>query len=328
MSKKILLVGCGQLGSRHLQAIAALREVNEIHVVDPNKGSLDLGKLRLKEISDINRKIKFSWLNELKNGSSNGDLCIIATQAKGRCPLVKEITRSLKYKNFLIEKIVTQSMDEYEDLMSFCKKNNLKVWVNCKTRAYAIHKYIKSRLDQKEPFFFSDCGGNHGLANNGIHAADLFVFYDETTQIKSNGCRIDSILHPSKRGRGIFDLSGILQGYSKKGSDLLISYQSNHESPDHITIVSPRGRFIVDHFQKVAYESSAASKWEWRRIPIKENYLVSHTTKTFARDILLKGKCDLPTLFECFPAHRFILSVLLPYFTRLLRTNNNYCPVT
>lgn len=99
---RILLVGCGQLGSRHLQAIASIEDIAEIHVVDPNPASIELGKTRLKEISDLNQKIKFHWFNELNKYSAQGDLCIVATQARGRCSLIKQITRELGYKTLLI----------------------------------------------------------------------------------------------------------------------------------------------------------------------------------------------------------------------------------
>lgn len=323
---KLLIVGCGELGSRHLQAVAALSEISEIHIVDPRDESLTLGRERLKEITDINKAIQFFWHRELDYKAIGGDLCIVATQAQGRCALIQQVVRQLGYKNFLIEKITAQSVAEYKDLMRFCETEGVSVWVNCKTRAYGIHQYIKSKLDPREPIIFTRIGGNHGLATNGVHSADLFNFYDGSFQIKSAGARVDQILHTTKRGQ--YDLSGCLYGYTDKGSDLAISFSCSHDSPDIISIVSRRGRFIVDHFQQWAQESLPETNWQWQPIPIKENWMVSHLTKAFVIDILLGGRCDLPTLEECFPAHEFILSQLLPHFNKLLKVNNNYCPVT
>src|SRR3989338_3163562 len=243
---KLLIVGCGELGSRHLQAIAALPDISEIHVVDARQESLALGQARLKEISDLNQKIEFYWHTKLDEHAVGGDLCIVATQAKGRCALVKEIAEKLGYKNFLIEKIVSQSVQEYEDLMEFCGQGNIEVWVNCKTRAYGVHQYIKSKLDPKDPLIFTRVGGNLGLATNGVHTADLFSFYDDGSRIQSVAARIDETVHTTKRGQ--YDLSGALYGTTDKGSDLAISFSGNHEGPDIISVVSARGRFIVDHF--------------------------------------------------------------------------------
>jgi predicted dehydrogenase len=325
---KILLVGCGQLGSRHLQAIASLQEVREVHVVDVNPQALELGRTRLKEISDLNPEITFRWSTEFTPDSRQGDLCIIPTQARGRSALMKKIVTECRYNHFLVEKIVTQSMEEYQDLLNFVQENQLSVWVNCKSRAYGIHKYIKSRLNPDDRITFQAAGGNHGLANNGIHEVDLFVFHDGAKKIERLGSRIHPSLLPSKRGSDLFDLSGTLWGCSDKGSMLTITFAPEHVSPDHISIVSAHSRFIVDHFQQFAYESYADENWQWRRIPVNENWTVSHMTKTFVRDILSKGCCDLPSLADCFAAHEFILQELQPQFNRLLNQNNSFCPVT
>jgi len=328
MSKRVLVVGCGQLGSRHLQAAASLNGIDEIHIFDPNPDSLNMGKRRLEEISDLNQKISFKWFNELKEVPAGGDLCVVATQAKGRPALIKQIARELSYKKFLIEKIVAQSAGEYQDLIDFCRSNKISVWVNCKTRVYCIHKYIKSKLNPQEPIVFTDIGGNHGLGNNGTHTVDLFVFYDEAKKVKSGEHRIDSILHPSKRGKEVFDLSGSLFGFTDKGSQLFVSFAVEHSNPGLISIISKSGRFVVDHFQKFAYESYSDDEGQWHRIPIDEDWDVSAMSKTFISDILLKGSCELPTLECCFPAHEFIIEGLLPHFNRLLSVEADHCPIT
>src|SRR3989338_2973189 len=291
MSKKILLVGCGQLGSRHLQALATLDDVSQIDIVDKNAESLEVGKSRLKETMGVSGQILLNWLTDLKKASGQGDLCLMATQSPGRCRLIKEITNDLGYRNFLIEKIVSQSVEEYEDLLKFCKEKKLSVWVNCKTRAYRIHQYIKSKLNPKEPILFSAVGGNHGLGNNGVHEVDLFVFHDGAKNLYPTGSYTDSVLHPSKRGADIFDLSGTLFGYSDKGSQFTVSFAGGHTASDHISIVSPRCRFFVDHLQKFALESYAETNWQWGQIPLEENIMVSHMTKVFVSDIFQKGQC-------------------------------------
>ncbi len=328
MMHKILLVGCGQLGSRHLQALASLSFVEKICVIDPSEESLARGKARLAEMSDINPSITFEWYTNLDPRVAEGDLCIIATQARGRGILLKEITTQFGYERFLIEKIATQSIEEYHDLMDFCNERKLSVWVNCKTRAYGIHQYIKSKLDPQGSIIFSAIAGNQGLANNGIHEADLFTFYDQASHIKMVGSRIDPVLHPSKRGKDIFDLSGSLYGATDKGSDAIISFSGRNTSPDHVSVLSRTGRFFVDHFQKLALESYAETDWKWQPVPIDENWSVSFMTKAFVTDILSKGTCKLPTLEECFPAHEFILNALLPHLNRFLNVNNDFCPVT
>ncbi|MFQ6026874.1 MAG: hypothetical protein ACE5Q6_05085 [Dehalococcoidia bacterium] len=325
---RVLIVGCGQLGSRHLQAVASLPLVREVELVDPRPEGLELGRERLAQISNLQPSITFRWLSSLEEATPSGDLCIVATQADIRCQVVHQVVDQLKYSNFLLEKLVAQSTSEYLGLLQFSQENSLRVWVNCKARAHFSHQRAKSKLDPAEPITFSHIGGNHGLANNGIHAADLFVFYDGTDHIEAAGANIDPILHSTKRGSDIYDLSGTLYGSSEKGSPFILSFAASHTGPAHFSITSPRYRAFIDDMSKLFYESTLENDWAWRQVPFDANLMVSHMTRSFAADILQLGTCELPTLEECFPAHQYILNSLRPCFNQLLSTKDERCPVT
>ncbi len=77
---RVLIVGCGEIGTRHLQAVASLAMISSVEIVDPNQQSLELGKARLLEIPDLNKDIEFKWLNAIDKATPNGDLCIICTK--------------------------------------------------------------------------------------------------------------------------------------------------------------------------------------------------------------------------------------------------------
>ena len=323
---RVLIVGCGQLGSRHLQAVATLPQVQEIEVVDPRPESLQLGQARVAEMTDRQPQLTVRWLSSLEEATRSGDLCIVATQAQGRCSLVRTIAEELGYSSFLLEKLVAQSVSEMEDLLTFTRARNLAIWVNCKTRAYPFHRRVKQRLDPADPMIFSVVGGNLGLANNGIHAADLFVFFDGACRIASAGSFLDPMLHRTKRGT--CDLSGVLHGYTDKGSHFILSYDSRDEQFEHWSITTRRYRCLVDHLQRWAVESDAESGWAWRPVPFEGDLRVSQMTKAFAAQILTTGRCELPMLTESAVAHRFILSVLQPHFRRLMEREVECCPVT
>ena len=329
VGSRVLIVGCGQLGSRHLQAVASLPQVAEIEVVDPQPEALALGRKRLQEIPDRpSSSATIHWLSSLDEAARGGDLCIVATQAQGRCQLVRTIAEQVGYSSFLLEKIVGQSIREIEELEAFLRARRCVAWVNFKTRAYPIHQRITQRLDPDEPILFTAVGGNHGLANNGVHTADLFAFYDHARHIEPVGACIDPVLHPSKRGNGLYDLSGTLQGSTEKGSHFTLSYASDHSQSEQIMITTKRYRAIVDHMQRWVVESDATTGWAWRPVPFEGDILVSAMTKAFAADILTSGRCLLPTLDESLVAHRFILSSLQTPFSRLLEREVELCPVT
>ena len=325
---RVLIVGCGQLGSRHLQAVASLSMVTEIEVVDPSPEALELGRQRLAELPRDKSPSHVRWLASIGEATKQGDLCIIATQAQERCKALREVADTLGYSAFLLEKIVAQSIEELEASAGFATSRGLSVWVNFLERGIPFYRRVKERLSPVDPLIFSATGGNFFLATNGIHSVDLFAYYDECTRIEGAGARVDPILHPSKRGEGLYDLTGTLHGYTEKGSSLTISYIGADSPWFHISIASRGYRCFVDHGTGWACESDSESGWEWRKVPFEGSMLVSQTTREFATGILTSGHCALPTLEESLVSHRFILGQLQPHFCGLLGRPIDRCPVT
>ncbi|MBI2870550.1 MAG: Gfo/Idh/MocA family oxidoreductase [Candidatus Omnitrophica bacterium] len=327
MKGRVLLVGCGEIGSRHLQAIASLSQVEEVEIVDPRPEAHALGKERLHEALDRRSEIRYRWIRSLEEAAPSGGLCIIATQASGRSAIVRQAA-GLGYRTFLLEKIVTQSVEEYDELLTYSRNHSLSVWVNCKSRAYPFHKQAAERMDPEEPIQFLVAGGNHGLATNGIHIVDLFVHYDRCRRLIPQGSRLDSILHPSKRGKNVYDMSGTLQAVSEKGSFFSLTFARDHQAPPCFMVTSRAYRFLLVQDDRWAYEADASSRWAWRPIPFEGNLLISNMSRRFVSDLLEKGSCELPTLEECFPAHEFLLGEIKTQFRLLTSPTLEHCPVT
>jgi predicted dehydrogenase len=326
--KKVLLVGCGQLGSRHLQALASLAAISVIEVLDPSAQSLELGKQRVWELHGDQTNAKIRWITALENASTDGDLCIISTQAKGRCRLLRLIADELGYSSFILEKIADQSISEIEESIENGRDRGISTWVNCQTRTVPTYQRIKDNLNGDTPIYFNAVGGMQFLATNGIHTADLFAYYDECAAIEDGGMKIDPVLHPSKRGRELYDLTGTLHGYTSNGSSLTISYGDGESGWGHFSIASRNYRCVIDHTQEWMMEAGPGSDWKWRQVPFDGSMLVSETTKSIAQDILESGVCGLPTLEESLVSHRFILNGLLPHFSALMGRPLESCPVS
>tara|TARA_Y100000588_G_scaffold78741_1_gene82295 strand:+ start:9316 stop:10287 length:972 start_codon:yes stop_codon:yes gene_type:complete len=323
----VLIVGSGDIGTRHLQSICTLQNIEQIEIVDPNPKGLALGKQRLSEIKNVNPNINFHWLQSLDHAEPAGDLCIIATQADIRPKIYIEVAERLGYKKFILEKIVAQSINDYLDILECSRTQNTSTWVNCKTRAYPFHINAKSRINGN-PFILTVLGGNHGLGTNGVHWADLFSFYSETSKIESAGSTIDNHIHPSKRGESIHDLSGTLHAKSNNGSQLYVSYIYDNPLYEHLTIISPTYRYVVDHIQGWGFESSSEDGWKWHPADLSYNILISSMTRDIVSSIFTSGTCNLPSISDCFLAHKFILDELLPHFQSILNSDSALCPIT
>ena len=126
--KKIILIGCGNIGSRHLQALVQLDETIEIEIVENSVTSVTLAKSRLNEIKYNKNTHKIKWHDNFDTLSYSGDLVIIATLSTGRVKIIESLL-DLGYKKFLVEKLVCQSIEEYDHLLDLMKKFRAKGWV-------------------------------------------------------------------------------------------------------------------------------------------------------------------------------------------------------
>jgi hypothetical protein len=119
-----------------------------------------------------------------------------------------------------------------------------------------------------------------------------------------------------------------MQALTPSGSRLVLCYSGGSDAGKHVTIVARRHRWMITQANQEAWESGEAGGWIWRKIPFEGELKVSRSTAVFAGDILAGSRCDLPMLEECLPAHRFVLSEMLPHFNRLLKKSDDLCPVT
>ena len=74
MQKKIILVGCGNIGSRHLQAIVKLPDKPIINIVEPNENAQNIGKDRIKEKM---QSLTINWYCEIEQVKEIADKCFI-----------------------------------------------------------------------------------------------------------------------------------------------------------------------------------------------------------------------------------------------------------
>jgi len=107
--KRVALIGTGQLGSRHLQALSKIDIPFELQVVDPSEDSLRVARERYLEIPENHNIYSIDFLTEIDGLNANLDLCIIATNADVRFKVFQALVSNKKVSYIVFEKIVFQS---------------------------------------------------------------------------------------------------------------------------------------------------------------------------------------------------------------------------
>lgn len=320
--KKIVLVGCGNIGSRHLQALAKLQGTINIDIVENYAPSLKLAKSRLEEIQYNKKTHHFTWHKNFEDLDGNSDLVIVATLSIGRVKIIEELLR-LGYSKFLIEKLVCQSTKEYKHLLQIMKNFNAKSWVNTRCRYFKSYMKIKEYFQNSNKIILTMISGDTGLAAGAIHYIDLFSWILDQNKIKLNGDYLYDKIYSNKRGNNLIEFGGTIIGSDKNGSFLSISFLRGIPSLI-VSISDGEKQIIIDEYnEKVLYFSDSDNM----KFSFKLEHVSDLTTK-IVTDILKNDDCLLPTLNDSYYHHSEIFRIFSKHLQKIKKEKIKLCPIT
>lgn len=289
----ILIVGAGQIGSRHLQGLSKLEMDARIYVVDPDESALSNAKARYNEVPMRSNTQSLFFYDSLNLVKDTIDVAIIATNAKIRKKIILDIVACIKVRYFVLEKIAFQSEPDFVEIIQLLGDLGIQAWVNCPRRLYSIYQYIKSCIDKTLPMYMSITGGNWSLSSNSIHWLDLFNFFLEDAKLSHSFSNLDEIVYPSKR-EGYVDLYGELM-FESHANKLYMHSGRKTSCPPIIHIENGNQRFLIDELNGQCASSNANDHWK-PKIQVFEAPFQSNLTQKIVYDIVKNGKCDLASL--------------------------------
>lgn len=317
--KKIALIGCGNIGSRHLQALVQLSFKTEIIVVDPKKESQTLAKSRLNEINYDSSNFDISWSTTLENVKET-DLVIIATSASKRIDIIEKLLE-MNNSRFLLEKMVCQSSDEYDHLLSIIDSNNAKGWTNTSRRYMNSYQEIKKRIKNNKINLIVT-SGNMGLGTNAIHFVDLFSWLTNDNKISLNGDNIENQLLPNKRGIDLKEFSGTIVGKSSNNSSLSINFLSSENLPLYLSIFNDENSIVIDETNETIFDLRTNQIH-----PFKIEYQSTLTTK-IVNDIIVNDVSFLPSVHETKIFHNELFRIFNKKIKEITGMEVDKCPIT
>jgi hypothetical protein len=317
--KKIILVGCGNIGSRHLQALMKFQYPLQIEIVENYEPSIILAKSRLDEINN-NKIHTINWHNNFEFLSGFSDLVIVATLSSGRVKIIESLL-NLGYKKFLIEKLVCQSIEEYDNLLDLVKKFDAKGWVNTRCRYFKSYRKIKDLFKNTEKINLKMSSGDTGLATGAIHYLDLFSWLLDDNKIKLNGELLDPKIYPNKRGKNLIEFGGTISGSAKNNSSVSISFSPGIPSL-LVSIDDGMHKIILDEYnEKILYNSFN------EKLDFKLEH-ISNITTQIVEDILKNDDCLLPTIDESYLSHVELFKIFSKHLEKIKKEKVKLCPIT
>lgn len=132
---KVLVIGCGSIGKRHINNLIRLNNIENVLVCTKNVHCLD----------DLKNKSKIKIINSLNDVKA--DFAIIANETIKH--LDTAILLAEKGINLFIEKPLSCDLDKVDILKDIVEKKKLKVFIAYNLRFLGAVEYIKTLISKK-----------------------------------------------------------------------------------------------------------------------------------------------------------------------------------
>lgn len=309
--RTIALVGAGNIGSRHLQALKNVKLPLSIYVVDPNKSSLRIAKERYEQFNSTTKDSQqLEFLESVDNVPSKIDLAIIATNSGIRRKVIESLFKKSQVKNLVLEKLLFPKKEDYSYISKLLKSRRTKAFVNCSMRTMPFYQKLKNNIKGSRINYIVS-GSQYGLITNAIHYIDHMAYLLDSPDFTVNTGMLDKKPVKSRR-EGYLELNGTLNIFFKNGSSGSISCFSNGDTPIIVEIHSDKFRCISKESERKAYISKASDNWEFKEVITNIPYQ-SQMTDKIVEDIISKGNCRLVSYEESAKIHLTLLESLLKF---------------
>lgn len=324
--KVVGIIGAGQLGSRHLQALAGVAEPLSIYVSDINSKSLVTAKARFEEVNKNPEHI-VHYVPLIEAFPAYLDVVIIATNSLIRKAVTKELLAAREVKHLILEKFLFPRLSDYDEVSGLLEEHTqLKAWVNCPRRTFDVYKEIINEVNGNGPVNFSVTGSAWGLGCNSVHFVDLFSRLTGEAAVHLIGESIDDEYLPSKRN-GYVEFSGSIYLGTSNGDRMEVVSFKTGSHPIIVKISTPTACWIINETAKECRKASVSTGWEFHTTPVIFP-MQSQAGTVIVNDLFEKNDCDLTSYEVSQQLHRCLLDTFLNKFNSINKETKDLCPIT
>jgi len=329
--KKVAIIGAGQLGSRHLQGVLKSSFEFDVYVIDPYASSLEVAQSRASEI-EHNHEINFE--ERITALPTEIDLVIVATNSDVRLSVLMQLLDKSKIGTLILEKVLFQSLHEYEEARELVQNTNTETFVNHARRMQALYQGIKSILEEfkDEVFDIDYYGANWGLGCNGLHLSDAISFLLNDSIEYYENRELDSEITESKR-KGFVEFTGTLSGKTRNGHCFRITSRRTEDglpSGISLTLNSPSVRIsVMEGGTKPSIMVTRMKQGANSEVSTFPRMLFqSDLSKIIVEEVLSGRSMQLPTYEDAMANHKLFIESLLNHLNQSNIEKSNRCPIT
>lgn len=213
----IAIVGCGNIGSRHLQSCLELdASIYEIFVSEPDQAMKEKAQQIVKASGSA---LGVSWLDNIDQLPSKIDVVIVATSSKIRKDIALELLANKQVKYLILEKFLFQDALSFSQVEIAIDKAKVPTFVNCPTRIWPIYETIAAELKGKTISRIQVDAPGLDIGCNGIHFVDLIAFLLNSDDYQIEAFKL--LDYQAAKREGYLQLSGNLSGNFKSLSGVV-----------------------------------------------------------------------------------------------------------
>ena len=151
-----LIVGAGQLGSRHLQSLLKFKlERLNIFVLDTSSESISIAKSREAEIKHSHDLVySLDW----KVIPKQLYFVVVATNSHVREQITVKLLNDYDVKVLILEKVLFPNIGAYEKVGQLLKSSGTICYVNHARRMFEGYKILKRRIENESDLHFQVIG--------------------------------------------------------------------------------------------------------------------------------------------------------------------------
>tara|TARA_Y100001970_G_scaffold188729_1_gene229534 strand:- start:20108 stop:21091 length:984 start_codon:yes stop_codon:yes gene_type:complete len=318
---KYNIIGMGNIGLRYLQSILNTDENYEVMCYDISKNFEDRTISFLSKNNLPNKKVLFSTsLELLEENTDNETVVILATTAEKREELILQFAKKAP-KLIVSEKLVCTSRKSYLNLVKELNKINYNdILVNFFPRNQIFFKGLTSELPNNAEFKMSVEIPRLGLACNGIHFIDIFLWLSGSYKYKYKKESFHLETYEQKRP-GFYDFAGLIEIESEVNSSSLILRDDNSGLEQYIDISFKNGGDnTIKKYRYFMFDELLVTKDD-STMPEKNNELrnvfqLIHVSQYICGEIIAyveNGKCRLPNIFDAYHSHSVLFDFIEEY---------------
>ena len=318
---KVLIIGAGQLGARHLQGVLKSKHSLKITVFDTSIMSLKNAQNRQREVvaGNVDSTVSYTMTMPIHDDFY---LAIIATTAEVRAAVTLELLHKNKIKHIIFEKVLFQKLSDYGTVQTKLNEHQTQGWVNCPRRIHPTYQKIKEMILGEEYVDIEVVGGGWGLACNSVHFMDLYAYLTKVTDFELSVSGLDRNVLQSKRN-GFYETNGKLHGKTTKG-EFRFTCEEKPTVSFSINIKTPNYTIDINEI-----EGFCCYRRDDNAVDIEHKTLFQSQLSCLNVDELILSETSSLTSFEeaCF-IHIPMIEAMQTHFELSLGRSLNACPIT